>query len=165
MENVLWAGVTLIKRTTFSRSTWHLLWLTSWWRTDWQCPIAGQAYEFIAKVFRIVNSLHTLVVQLPVVRVREWTIRRDVLDCCKTWIRNMQWSKSKVCYLKPCKHSTVDQSFWSKVDYDAPLLPSWLNWYNMNIVEKLVLGGLEPRTSWSSARRALSCVIRRRCIV
>ena len=27
-----------------------------------------------------------------------------------------------------CKYSPVDQSFWSKVDSDTALLPSWFNW-------------------------------------
>ena len=48
---------------------------------------------------------------------------------------SIQWNslwKIKVYYLIPRKYSTVDQSFWSKVDSDAALLPSWY---------KLVLSG------------------------
>ena len=43
------------------------------------------------------------------------------------------------------KYSTVDQSFSSKVYSDAALLPNWLlDWLiagNVNMIEKLVLGG------------------------
>ena len=68
-----------------------------------------------------------------------------VMPCTKQRINLLSYPRlkiRKVYYLIPRKYSTVDLSFWSKVDSDAALLPSWFNWLrNVNMTKKLVLGG------------------------
>ena len=49
-------------------------------------------------------------------------------------------AKKVVYYSIPRKYSTVDQSFWSKIDSDAGYFPVDLTG-NVNMVRKLFLGG------------------------
>ena len=51
-----------------------------------------------------------------------------VLGCIFSKLFRLLSLINKVYYLTPHEYSTVDQSFWSKADSDAALLPSWFDW-------------------------------------